>query len=390
MFKGVHLKLLVGPSVPLPAPDHIINAITSIEINNSDTGRDGFQITLRMGREGNSGSAAGVGGNKHLLDFNLLNHPLLKPFNRVIVIVTINTIRKVLFDGFITNIQVMASETSRGGSSLVITGEDLSVMMDMKESPETYENQSDFQIVTSIISSYAKYGIVPMVIPPLTTYTSTVNEKLPLKAGTDLEYLQELAAKNDHIFFVEPTDVPGINIGYWGPRELMYRPKSPLNVNMGPDTNIPSISFQYDALKPFFMSGIIKIPFTDIEIPLRVGSSSRSALAGKSISELGQYNTREIKFMLDGLNFSESFIEAQSMVNQSMDSVSSSGSLDIVRYGDILRARSTVFIRGAGLTNDGLYYVKSVTHSIKPGQFYNQSFELTREGLGTTVERIIL
>ena len=72
-----------------------------------------------------------------------------------------------------------------------------------------------------------------------------------------------------------------------------------------------------------------------------------------------------------------------------MDSVSSSGELDIVGYGDILRARSTVFVRGAGLTNDGIYYVKSVTHSIKPGQFYKQSFELTREGLGTTLQRII-
>ena len=49
-----------------------------------------------------------------------------------------------------------------------------------------------------------------------------------------------------------------------------------------------------------------------------------SALSSKSATDLNQGNTREIKFRLDGLNFSESFIEAQSMVNQSMDSVSSS------------------------------------------------------------------
>ena len=141
-------------------------------------------------------------------------------------------------------------------------------MMDNKEKPETYENQSDAQIAIKIISSYAKYGIVPLVIPPLFTDTPTVNEKLPCKAGTDLEYLKELATKNDYIFFVEPTDVPGVNIAYWGPKELKYRPKKPLNVNMGPDTNVSSISFQYDALKPVSISGIIKIPFTDIEVPL--------------------------------------------------------------------------------------------------------------------------
>jgi hypothetical protein len=307
----------------------------------------------------------------------------------VIIIVTINTVRRVLFDGLITNIQVMASDTPRGGSKLLITGEDLSVMMGIKEIPETYENQSDDQIARNMISSYAKYGIIPVVIPPLNSYTPTANEKLPCKTGSDFDYLQELATKNDYIFFVEPTDSPGANIAYWGPRELKYRPKNPLNVNMGPDTNVSSMSFQYDALKPVSISGIIKIPFTDIEVPIKVGVSSRSALAGKSARDLNQGNTMEIKFRLDGLNFSESFIEAQSIVNQSMDSVSSSGQLDIVRYGDILRARSTVFVRGAGLTNDGIYYVRSVTHKIKPGQFYTQNFELTREGLGTTLQKII-
>src|SRR3954462_1404705 len=101
MFKGVHLRLLLGPTVPLPAPYDITNAITSIEIKNTDSGRDGFQITLKMGRQGNGGSLVSLGGQstKLFLDFNLLDHPLLKPFNRIIIIVTINTLRKVLFDG---------------------------------------------------------------------------------------------------------------------------------------------------------------------------------------------------------------------------------------------------------------------------------------------------
>jgi hypothetical protein len=394
MFKGIHLKLLIGPTVPIPAPYHITNAITSIEITNTDSGRDGFQINLKMGREdnspnSNSSSITSVGGNKLFLDFNLLNHPLLKPFNRIIIIVTINTLPKVLFDGLITNIQMTTSDTPRGGSNLIITGEDLSVMMDNKQVPETYENQSDYQIALKIINSYAKYGLVPLIIPPARSYTPTGNERVSCKAETDLKYLLRLARKNDYIFFVEPTDVPGVNIAYWGPKELKYRPKKPLNVNMGQDTNVSSLSFQYDALTPVSISGIIKIPFTNIEIPLKVGVSSRTSLASKSATDLNQGNTREIKFRLDGLNFSESFIEAQSIVNQSMDSVSSSGQLDVIRYGDILRARSTVFVRGAGLTNDGIYYVKSVTHSIKPGQFYTQNFELTREGLGTTLQKII-
>lgn len=319
----------------------------------------------------------------------MLGHQLLKPFNRIIIIVIINTLPRVLFDGLITNIQVVPSNGSGAASRLIIMGEDLGVVMNLKEEPETYENQSDFQIVTKIISSYAKYGIIPLVIPPSTSYNTTVREKLRCKTGTDFDYLQRLAAKNDHIFFVEPADVPGTNMAYWGPKELKYRPKNPLNVNMGADTNVSSISFQYDALKPFSISGTIKIPFINMEIPLRIKSSSRTPLASKSAAELNQDNTREIKFRLDGSNFSESFVEAQSMVNTSMDSVFSSGELDTVEYGDILRARSTVIVRGVGLTNDGIYYVRSVTHVIKPGQGYSQSFELSREGLGSTLQGLI-
>jgi hypothetical protein len=46
-----------------------------------------------------------------------------------------------------------------------------------------------------------------------------------------------------------------------------------------------------------------------------------------------------------------------------------------------------VGVRGAGLAYDGLYYVKSVTHKIKAGE-YKQLFELTRNGLISTLPRV--
>jgi hypothetical protein len=62
------------------------------------------------------------------------------------------------------------------------------------------------------------------------------------------------------------------------------------------------------------------------------------------------------------------------------DAVSASGSLDVIRYGHILQARGLVGVRGAGITYDGMYYVNSVTHSIKRGE-YKQNFQLSRDGL---------
>ena len=63
------------------------------------------------------------------------------------------------------------------------------------------------------------------------------------------------------------------------------------------------------------------------------------------------------------------------------------GSLDVTRYGHILKARKLVSLRGAGLAFNGLYYVSSVTHNISRGE-YKQEFSLTRNGLVSTLPRV--
>ena len=62
------------------------------------------------------------------------------------------------------------------------------------------------------------------------------------------------------------------------------------------------------------------------------------------------------------------------------DVVTGDGALNVDRYGQVLRARSLVGVRGAGIAFDGLHYVDSVTHNLKPGE-YKQSFILMRNAL---------
>lgn len=73
---------------------------------------------------------------------------------------------------------------------------------------------------------------------------------------------------------------------------------------------------------------------------------------------------------------------------QSQDSVTAQGSLNVLRYGRPLKARGLVGVRGAGMAYDGLYYVKSVTSTLKRGEF-KQSFNLTRNGLISITPRVI-
>jgi hypothetical protein len=67
--------------------------------------------------------------------------------------------------------------------------------------------------------------------------------------------------------------------------------------------------------------------------------------------------------------------------------VTATGTLNVVRYGQLLKARRLVGLRGVGEAFDGLYYVKSVTSTIKRGEF-KQNFTLTRNGLISTVSKV--
>ena len=80
--------------------------------------------------------------------------------------------------------------------------------------------------------------------------------------------------------------------------------------------------------------------------------------------------------------------EALGILFKSSDAISATGSLDVPRYGRVLRSRQMVGVRGAGIAYDGFYYVNSVTHSIKIGQ-YKQNFTLSRDGLVSNTPLVV-
>ena len=76
------------------------------------------------------------------------------------------------------------------------------------------------------------------------------------------------------------------------------------------------------------------------------------------------------------------------MTDSSVDAVEANGQLDALRYGDLLRPRALVGVRGAGYAHDGFWYVKRVIHTVQK-ESYKQGFVLTREGLGSTTPVVV-
>src|SRR5271165_477592 len=167
---GIHLTLLIGPGVALPAPAFLMEALDTVEVSQGDDVRSGFQITFTASRSSVT----------EALDSAIVSSPLLKTFNRVIVIVTLNATPQILIDGIITHQQFSPGADS-SLAVLTITGEDVSVMMDLEEKTAEHPAQDETAIALKIIASYAEYGLIPKVVPPPTFDLPLPIERVPVQ-----------------------------------------------------------------------------------------------------------------------------------------------------------------------------------------------------------------
>jgi hypothetical protein len=400
MLLGIHLTLLIGPTIAVPAPFTLVEALTNVSVTHNDRGRSGFELTFQVGRS----------GPLDLVDYGLVQNPLLKPFNRVVLMVTFNATPQVLMDGVITEVR-FAPSNEPGVSTLTVTGEDLSVMMDLHELNFPWPALSDDNVVRLIILKYAQYTIAPLVIPPIFGNAPSPTEEIPVQKSTDFQQILSLAGRQSYVFYIEPGPLPNMSVAYWGPPIRIGPPQKALSFNMGPETNVLSFSASYNGLATTLVFGshqdsrtnvslpIFTVPFSvrpplalmpsilnqinvRTSLPPTTPEQAEQAVPATANGANGEMNAAGAR-TINGLSYPEALARAQATVEASMENVVSvSGELDALQYGSILKARGIVGVRGVGFTYDGYYYVKSVSHSISKGE-YKQRFSLTREGTGS-------
>jgi hypothetical protein len=366
MLKGVHLTLLIGPAVPLPPPRAVMDALTSVQVTNGKD-RSGFQITFAVSK-------------KSLLLTTLLPAGYFDPMvTRVIVVATLGGTPNVLMDGIVTR-QEMQPSSDPGKSTLTITGEDLSVLMDVIDKIVPYPAMPDVAKLYAILAPYALFGITALVIPPILSLVSSPTTKWETQPKlTDLAYIKQIAQRCGYVFFVRPGPLPGQSVAYFGPDVNLPIPQPALSINMDANTNVEALSFSLDGLAKKVRIYTILDPITK-KIPLPIPVPNIDVFK----PPLGARPTppAKIEFATDvaKLQPDEAARGILGFLLNNSAAISGNGSLDVLRYGRVLQPRMLVGVRGAGLAYDGLYYVDSVTNNIKPGEF-KQSFTLSRDGL---------
>lgn len=355
---GVHLILQLGRTVPVPAPAPLLAALVRAQVVNDASGSDGFQLAFSLGSSGAPDPLAGGA---------------LDVMNRVRIGVSTGALPQMLIDGVITN-----HETASGGGSIMlfVTGRDVSLSLDLEERNASYENQSDSVIVSQILGQYPDLALVPKVTR--TSAAPTVNQRIPRQAETDLKFIRRLAERNGFVFYVEPETF-GVSNAYFGPPER--GPRQPeLYFDGGPRDNVSALRGTTDALAPIDVMATYLDTASSNKAQHAIPPDRQDAappLARGAISAQRKVLHRSAGPLTEGLVGST----AAARIANAPDPVVVQGTVDILRYGAVLRPRGVVHLAGAGPAYDGDYRVRRVDHRLERGT-YTQSFTLGREGTG--------
>jgi len=375
--QGVQVSLQIGSWTPAPVPTEVAAALETVTVSMKDNGSSTFSLQFRAER---------VGLNQ---DYPILQTGLLEPYNRVVITVTMRGKQTVLMDGIITNQELTPSQQPNQ-ASITITGDDISNIMDRIEIAIQWPAMPDPAIAAVVIAKYILWGIYPDISMPPSSWASLLMENTPQQATTDLAYLRQMASTHGFLVCCWPKSAGSLeNTLYWGPPDRAGPDQEPLNVDSGPYTNVEQITFSHDGMSAHYVYGAITQEIYGYAVPLPVVTFMSTRTPALASNPTLSMSNLQYKLMPQaGDSYLQAWAAAQSVTDLSTDNVVTvSGSLDGLRYGSVLRAPGRVAVRGAGDTYNGRYYVSSVTHTLGVGS-YKQSFQMSREGVGSTISRV--
>lgn len=373
MNRGFYLTLMMGGFNASPVPQPVIDALTEIQVNSAVGSQAGFQLKFTLGKNSPIQQMLGSG--------------YFDPRTRVIIAVTVNGSTEVLMDGIITKQDVTPS-LAAGKSTLTITGLDLTALMDFIDlTGIPYPALPEFVIVEAILAKYLVLGVIPFALPASIPKFENPLDHFVKQNGTDYSFVTTMAREVGAVFYLDPGPKPGSSLAYWGPdiSKLFGGPQPALSINLDANTNIDSLSFSFDGT--LATQYVVTIIEQNTKLPIPIPVPNITLLKGPLAAQLPPIAKITQLTPIASENPTGAALAALGTLFSTPDVISAQGQLDVLRYGHVFKARQLAAVRGAGSYYDGKYYVKSVTHNIKRGE-YKQSFTLSRGGVVSDVSTV--
>jgi len=371
-INGIQMSLMIGPAVPIPVGREVLDALQEIQVTAQTSGVSAFQLSFKLSPR------------SPLHTLFLFSSGTSIPLVRVVILITLAGITHVIMDGVMTNHEVSSSNV--GQATLTVTGEDLSRVMDYIDFTGTpYPAMPPFTRIYTMLAKYAAFGVIPLAVPSVMMDVPIPVNRIPRQRGTDLSYIRQLANEVGYVFYVEPGPVPLTSTAYWGPEIRISAPQKALNADMDALSNVDNINMSYNTEQASMPILFIYNEETHVAIPVPLPSNNPLSPPLGLVPPI----PKRFEFISETarLSLAQAAMIGLAKASKDADAVSASGTLDVIRYGGLLKARRLVGLRGAGTAFDGLYFVRSVTHKIKRGE-YKQDFTLIRNGLISTLPRV--
>jgi hypothetical protein len=369
---GSFLTVLAGRSLPVPLALDLTQRVRSVTVTEADDQRSVFSIVFDAERSRAGGA----------LDTPFRASSPLEAFSRVVLVLTLKGVASVLFDGIVTESR-QDHGSGPGASTVTVTGEDVGNLLDREERDREHPALNDYLQVLAILAPYAARGLISNAIPAPTSVPPLPIDRIPTQHGTDLEHLDTLAARHGYVTYVDPGPVPGISRVYWGPPVRAGLAQAPLAVDLGSDTNVTEVTFRTEATTPTSVAGAVVDRQTGSHTAVTATAPTRTPLGAAPFAATNAGDIRRRRLRDGGSESVAAQTRAQAEVDRSADAVIAEGRADGIRYGAVLRPRALVGMRGAGVSHDGVWYVRRIEHRLATGA-YAFAFTLSRDGHGAT------
>jgi phage protein D len=352
--------------------------IQLIEVEDKDTTADTFSLKLSAIRD-----ATGMWSYAEKDKFELFNK----------VRITANFLdgnTEHLIEGYITDIKFHIDKEERK-SYVEINGMDPTILMNLQEKLVSWVDKPDHQIAKEIFSKYGFDTSIDNAVDPQLEPGYVV-----IQRETDIEFLKRLALRNGFECFVKKDFQQKKTIGFFRKPKLDLAPQKDLAVQFDERNNVTSIDFTIDGLRPLSVEIRQQDHLTEEVQEIKISDSKLQKIGKQNLSDLIQPN---IGRLAPGENLVPTIVLSRHVVSepQLMEAVARSvydngswfvtarGIVNAEAYGNVLKAKNLVIIKGADDAFSGKYYVSKVVHKFKP-ESYVQEFEAKKNGVGVEDE----
>ena len=355
------LSLFVGAQLPVPVPPEVSNALERVEIESAIGERGTFRLTFQV-------------EHPNLPERFLLDSGDLL---RVVLVLDQGHGASVVMDGVMV---VHTLSTDFGKTpSLVVSGEDLTLLMDLVDVGRSFPAMPLDARVQVLLAGYSAFGVVPLVIPPPLTSTPIPAERIPHQQGTDYGYIRSLADLVGFRFTLDPGPAPASSLAYWGPEPRADRSRPALSIDLDGSGSVETLQLSFDANRRVLPEALVLDPASKIVMPIPVPNIA--ALVPPLGAVVPPAHRHQRLRDTAKLTAAEAAGALLAKAARSAEAMTGRGTLDVARVRVRLRAGAIVEVCSAAKPFDGLFEVSRVRDTVTRHN-HSQIFELVRAGIG--------